>query len=157
MKIKPILNCYGFTLIELLTTMTILGILLMLAVPTYNNYLTEKRLDSAAMQIASDIRHVQQLAVATENYNYQVKFNQNSGHYQTMLGLKVLSRIFLPDGVSIYDVYFNNDYQNKHILCIDAKGIPHPIGGHVILFAGEKMKYVIVASITGRVRISDKP
>ncbi|MDN5376135.1 MAG: hypothetical protein PWQ39_1175, partial [Thermacetogenium sp.] len=66
---------------------------------------------------------------------------------------RVITEVRLPQGVDLYSTNFQDNR-----LVINAKGLP-PRGGTITLKSREtgRLKYVIVASITGRVRVSDHP
>ncbi len=57
-------GCAGFSLIEALLVVSILGILLALAFPTYQRVVMERRVQNTAREIAGLLRAAQQLAVA---------------------------------------------------------------------------------------------
>lgn len=157
-KNKWLLFCRGFTLIELMTVMAIIGIVILITVPNFYNYVSRQRLESAALQIASDIRYLQQIALAEQSASYYIVFYTKYEYYNLMKNTKVIKKVELPLGVNLYNTNFNNNsYINKNKLIINAKGLPTPTGGTIILCSEGINKYIVVASITGRVRISDIP
>ncbi|GBD30997.1 hypothetical protein HRbin32_02113 [bacterium HR32] len=54
----------GFTLLETLFVVAVLGVLVALALPAYQNVLTERRVQNVAREVAADLRVAQQAAVA---------------------------------------------------------------------------------------------
>ncbi|MBM7854504.1 prepilin-type N-terminal cleavage/methylation domain-containing protein [Desulfohalotomaculum tongense] len=154
MKIHKLLkNSRGFTLIELIMVTVILGIVISVTVPNFYGYLNERRLETAALQMASDIRYLQQRALAEESASYGIAFYPRQGKYNLYKSIKILKSVKLPPGVDVDRTSFR---ENR--LQINVKGLPRGcVGGSVCLVSKNipKVKYVVVASITGRVRTSD--
>ena len=120
--------------------------------PSYNGQVAKDRLELTATQIASDIRYVQQLALAEEEAYYKICFYPNANQYIIRLGVEVIKIGAIPTGVKLDGTNFND-----HTLRISSRGLPvNGFGGTIKLTAGKKQKHIIVASGTGRVRVSDQ-
>lgn len=71
----------GFTLMELVTTLSILGILSLIAVPAFSSWLPEYRLKSAVRDLYSNMQLARMLSIKN-NGQYKVIFNtEGSGSY----------------------------------------------------------------------------
>ena len=141
----------GMTLIELLICVAVFGIIASMAIPTLGQSLAKQELESSSLQLAADIRWLQQLAI-----------NAGSGSVSN----KLLFNTSAPYG---YYVTANTQIIKKYTFPVSVKlsGIPSPIGfslsgspsgAQTISLQSTKlktMKYVILAPVTGRVRISD--
>ena len=57
------LNISGFGLLELIIVVAIASLLVMLAVPTYSNFISNARLDSATQNLFSALNQARQLAL----------------------------------------------------------------------------------------------
>lgn len=68
----------GFTLVELMVTLTVLGVLLTIAVPSFLEWLQRDRLKSAGGALYSDLQYARVTAVARNATTY-VTFNFNDG------------------------------------------------------------------------------
>ena len=68
----------GYTLLELLVTLSIGGILSVLAVPSFHTLLANHRLEGAAQRLASDLRYARQMAI-TEGTPTTVQLNPAIG------------------------------------------------------------------------------
>lgn len=55
----------GFTMIELMTTMVIVGILAVLAIPAFGEQLARRRLEGVATDLAADLQYARSQAVST--------------------------------------------------------------------------------------------
>lgn len=69
----------GWTVIEIVMVIVIMGILALLAIPRFDTFYSIK-LNGAAKKLVSDIRYVQQLAVA-EHTNTKIVFNTATETY----------------------------------------------------------------------------
>ena len=74
-------DCKGFTLPEALIVIAILGILLAIAVPSYLSVTEGRRVDSAANQLAADLRLAHTRA-SNQLTPYRVVFTNGSSSYQ---------------------------------------------------------------------------
>ena len=79
--IRPLVNQQkGFSLIELIVVMGIMGILATIAVPTFQNYIRNQNLKTAARGITSDFFATREKALS-ENVRYRITFDQASNSY----------------------------------------------------------------------------
>lgn len=70
----------GFTLIEVVVALVLLGILLVLAIPSLSGYLASRNLDLAGQQVVADLRSAQDRA-RTQRLLVRVTFTGGSGTY----------------------------------------------------------------------------
>lgn len=148
----------GFSLIELLLVLLLMGILLAVTLPLYERSVARYNLTGAARQMAADIRMHQQIAISAEDplSTYQIIFDSSRNRYQLQKNVRVMKTINLPGTVQIANTNF--PVQNNR-LRFNIQGRPLDGGGTITLrdkVTGE-LYYVIVAPITGRVRISTQP
>lgn len=115
----------GFSLIEVVMVIVIAGILAGLAIPRFDSFFAIK-LDGAVKKMVSDIRYVQQLAVARHE-NYAITFNTGNNSYR---GYRVLdnSPVNDPFTQQYLDpwINFNTDLQYPGITIFNANfgGVP---------------------------------
>ena len=57
----------GFTLLELMIVIAIMGIMAAMAVPSYQTYMAQRRLNGAARQVMSDLMAARMKAIAQNN------------------------------------------------------------------------------------------
>jgi len=79
--IRPLVNQQkGFSLIELIVVMGIMGILATIAAPSFQNYIRNQNLKTAARGITSDFFATREKALS-ENVRYRITFDQASNSY----------------------------------------------------------------------------
>lgn len=153
----------GFSLIELTMIIMIIGIIIAIAVPTMENYLANYQLHSTCLQLQQHIRSVAQEALVKDCDNYYILLYLEQDKYKIVAPLdnKNSTMITLPDGVDLAFSnfrYASSNTDNNNRIIFSGKGRP-VVGGIIRLESKKtgKIQYVIVATITGRTRISDKP
>ena len=84
--IRPLVNQQkGFTLIELIIVMGIMGILATIAAPSFQNYIRNQNLKTAARGITSDFFATREQALS-ENVRYRITFDQAGNSYTIARG-----------------------------------------------------------------------
>ncbi|GFN23294.1 type II secretion system protein [Thermanaeromonas sp. C210] len=149
----------GFTLLEISVVVALLGVIMAVSLPGLGKPLAYYRLKVAASQMAQDLREIQQTALNEESDKYRVFFAAGGSHYEVRKAQEqtlpqVIKRVYLPPTVKIVSTTFKDN-----AVTFSVKGTPYPQGGTVTLqdTVSGRLVYVIVASITGRVRISTSP
>jgi prepilin-type N-terminal cleavage/methylation domain-containing protein len=155
----------GFTIIELVMVIVITAILAMLAIPRFESFYSLK-LSGAVKKAMSDIRYVQQMALArntntriifntaTDTYEAQEENPRGSANWQYLKdpftkANQVVNYRTDPQykGVSIANVNFNSG----NILQFDWQGTPQS-EGQVTFTCRGNTRIIIVEANTGRVR-----
>lgn len=143
-------NIAGFTFVEMAAVLSIISILAALSIPSFFRIIGRHKLQTAAVLIAEDIREIQQRNISEESTEYHLKFDCINDKYYLCRTTNSYRIVGLPSGIDLVGTNFGSQ-----CLEFNLKGAPRPYGGHLGLRDNQSGKYlfVIIASITGRVRI----
>lgn len=141
----------GVTLIELVICIAVFSIIASMTIPTLGQSLAKQELESSSLQLAADIRWLQQLAInaGSGSVSYRLLFNNSQpyGYYVTA-NTHVLKKFNFPLSVKLPGI--------PSIIGFGVSGAPS--GAQTVSLQSTKLntwKYVILSPVTGRVRISD--
>lgn len=142
----------GMTLLELVICIGVLGILASTAILTLGQSLAKQELDKTSLQLMADIRWLQQLSInaGSGTVSYILLFNHSEpyGYYVTA-NTQVIKQITFPPSVKLSGFYSPIGFA--------LSGAPS-MGAQTVSLQSTTLKtwkYVILAPVTGRVRISD--
>lgn len=161
---KKFFNRKGFTLLEFIVVISVVVIFLCF-VPVFSGVSKGQKLYSTALMIAQDIRLAQQLNM-NQDAVYTVLFDCQNDRYFIHKDISLYKEVNLPAGIDLLSTNFDFDdksYGCDHKLRFNTKGEPFRkngvlCGGHLSLYDHNgNYRYVIVASVTGRVRIDSSP
>lgn len=147
---------HGFTIIEVTVVLLIIGIVFITASPLTGKAISNFYLKHTALKMAADIRELQQRALSESSSHYLMDFY--SDHY-------IMKKSVHPVPIKVATVHLPKTIEIEHTNFPDnkfrfsAKGTPSQTGGTVTIrdqSSGRRM-FVIIASVTGRVRVSNKP
>lgn len=155
----------GFTLIEMIIVVCLISILLAITLPSFHKAISKHKFERATQEFLSDIRFLQQQALAKSYEKYIIELHGNlNGNYYTLkdLGLasnQVIKKVYLPAGVK-FDDYFGNNQTANYTLTFSPNGnINNGVGMTIKVYQTDlkRTKYIIISPITSRVRLSDSP
>ena len=146
----------GFTIIEVTVVLLIIGIVFITASPLTGKALSNFNLQHTALKMAADIRELQQRALSESSSLYFIEFSSDryamkkSAHPQPIK----IATVRFPAKIKVEHTNFPQD-----LIRFSTKGTPSQTGGTVTIRdqSSGKCMFVIIASVTGRVRVSDDP
>lgn len=140
----------GFTLIEVMVVVAILGILVAMAMPDLTRTLDRYKLNTAARDLAGNIRLVRQRAIDGEGKLVYLYINKYQTVYYLYKGMNT-EEFKLPDGVTFYATPELDQYK----LYFNIDGSPHPksAGGYVLKNSRGDTVTVELRMVTGRVQV----
>lgn len=118
----------GFTLPEVMITIAILGILMGIAVPTWQSVVEGRRVDSATNQFASDLRLAHSRATNRLEDWKVVYGGANPNQYKLVSGGGTTINRTLPEGSKILSTEVL-DIGGNRALSFDTRGQANPEGG----------------------------
>lgn len=142
----------GSTLVETIIVIAVIGILVSTAIPRLANALANQELDTFAVNLAADIRSIQQTSMNLAGEDaplYRIYFNNASGdpYYFIHNGYKAIKVVYLPKHIEMTG--------DPGYIMFSHKGAP--LRGQTIELkckGTRKYLHVYIAGATGRVRIS---
>lgn len=145
----------GFVFFEAILAVVLVGV--MVSLLAANSFGTKDycKLLAFAQTIAQDIRLVQQMNANQDGTAYSIVFDCARERYLIVrgLGVSALRVVNLPAGV---DLVYTDFADNTLGFYTDGK--PRPYGGHLALRdRSGRYLYVIVQTMTGRVRVAAQP
>lgn len=153
-----ILSKKGFTILELMIVIAVMGIMATIAIPSYQTFMAQRRLNGAARLVMSDLMAARMQAVSKNN-EFRLFFVSNNPSYQILDDANNNGAINTGETVVVKNI--QTDYTGVTIANATANPIFYPRGtsnGTTVTISNVRgSKYVIVAAFTGRVRISDTP
>ena len=145
----------GFSLLELLMATAMISMICGMGMMRLGNSLAEHELSAAALELAADLRWMQQMAVNSPAiaggpfYTLAVD-HATCARYQITASAKTLKWTVLPASVRLQDV--------RDKVLFYSNGRPNQGRSFVLQSLPlRKNRFVILAAVTGRVRISDTP
>ena len=145
----------GFGLLELLIVTAMISMICGLGMMRLGNSLAEVELSAAALELAADLRWMQQMAVNSPAGSggpicLMIIDHSTGARYQIAAATKTLKWTYLPASVRLADV--------QGSILFYSNGSPYRARSFVLQSLKlKKNRYVILAAVTGRVRISETP
>lgn len=141
----------GLTLLELVICIGIISVLASTAIMTLGQSVAKQELESTGLQLVADIRWLQQLSInAGGTVAYILQFSHDEPYgYSVTANTKIIKQINFPPSVKLAGSFSPIGFS--------LSGAPL-IGAQTVSLQSTKLKtwkYVILAPVTGRVRVSD--
>lgn len=149
----------AFTLLEMLCVVALLGMLTMVAMPAVNDLSRKRNLDIASRSIATEIRKCQQKSIVS-GHPHCLEFMIFNPYYDYRIKdcfTNETERFSLPDGIYINSTTISKAGGSNPCLRYFPEGTVSGGGTLVLRNEHDHLKYLVIAPVTGRVRISDQP
>lgn len=139
----------GFTLIEVILVLAILGLLLGVAMPSFQKPFAHYQLRSVAMQMAADMRWARQQSIYGRAGMLKFWVLRKERQYLIQDATRIVVQRSLPAGIEFHEIVLE-----RNPLTFTLTGAPS-IGGRVVFRnAYGELSYVYFMPSSGRIRIS---
>lgn len=153
----------GFTLLELLLCLSIVGALVALALPGFSYVLAERRVSYAAQEVQRVLRTAQQLATAQAGRfrRVEARFSHGQQPWVELWGVPwdgQPAELLASSALAPASLTVRRSGSSEFTVAFGASGAP-AVGdqGTLEVRSGSSVRYVVLAAVTGRVRISQAP
>ncbi len=109
---KGALPAKGFTLVELMVTLAIFATVLGIAYPSFQRFITNGSLRTAAGEVMADFALAKQRAIA-ENVDYTISFNLGNNQYTITAGMSSETKSLSPYGITIQSAVGPVSFQTR--------------------------------------------
>lgn len=154
----------GFTLVELMIVIAVMGIMTAIAIPSYQTFMAQRRLNGAAREIMSNLMAARMQAIS-QNNEFRVFFpGSHSGalpgdrQYQILDDDNNNGEIDTGEAVQTKDIqstYYDVTMASNNNPKFSPKGTATNLA--TITLSNSRGSKQVSIAITGRVRISDTP
>jgi type IV fimbrial biogenesis protein FimT len=131
----------GFSTLELLASVTLMGIIAAIALPSWRNLFPNYSLNGSIRQIQSELHHLKMRAVA-ENVAFELTYQIGANQYTISRDSQILATKPLADGTSI---------TKAGTITFSPRGTAG--GNRVRLTSSDGSCRQVVVSATGRIRV----
>ncbi|NPV26181.1 MAG: type II transport protein [Firmicutes bacterium] len=144
----------GYTFIEVTAVLLISSLIFLLVAPRFVHGLADYQLQKSAEALVWQLRHERQAAIA-EGTAHQIEFFVFGNKYR--LFQPTLRDVPLDAGIEYAYISLPKDQFGRLTLIFNPLGTPN-VGGTIALKNKyNQYRYVVVAPVIGRVRLSDTP
>ncbi len=137
----------GFTLVEMVVVTVLISIVAAVSMPFLLRSLYGWQMETAAWQLVTEIRMVQQLAINGEDQRRPILFDSNANLYRVHKDTVVIKEKKLPSGITFDSIAF---VKNK--LAFNLEGVPTASGDIILRNHYGHKYYIRVLPVTGRVK-----
>ena len=146
----------GFTLVELIIVVAVMAIIAAIAAPSYQSFMSQRRLNGAAREVMTRLMEARMKAVSL---NQKVKVSFASDHeYEIWNDADSNGTVADNEGadieMDIHTDYYDVTFSATANPVFQPRGTVSP-GSTITLTNSSGSKYVKVALITGRIKIDD--
>ena len=150
----------GFTLVELIAVVSVLGVLLLIAVPNIYSINQNWILETTAREMVEDIRWAQHLAIVEgESYNFEIHLSQKyyrirpeSNKGPSLKTVELNSNIVNLSS-SLPRAGYSGEFYDYRVLTYSPSGNPRQTGSIVLETRNGKSLTITIAVGSGRVMI----
>lgn len=132
----------GFTLPELMVVLTIVALLGVMAVPSFNDFLASRRLSGAVSQLMTDLQNARSEAV-TRNTDVVVTFSATG--YSLSSGGTAFRSVALSNGTGITT-------GNDAVITFTRRGVLNPVASTAVTLANSSHSLRVTLHPLGRVQ-----
>lgn len=142
----------GFTLVEMVAVMAITGLLATVVLPVVARSLAWWQVQTAAWQLASDIREVQQMAMGGEDRHWMLLFDADHALYHLKKDTVIIRETNLPTGITMELRLQHTGSRLGNEISFTIDGEPVNSGDIVLKNRYGREYYITIMPVTGRVK-----